>query len=86
MAIMFGESLEETRNRVGEDVHGFVLMLAGALPEDKERAQDILGRIITAVDKTLRDFSAEGLALGTMTARMEPYAAYIEKRMPNATR
>lgn len=82
---MLGETLKQVHDRTGEEVHGFVLMLTGALPADKATAKDLQARIVTAVDEAIRGFEAEGAVLTKMIVRMEPYQSYLEQRMPNGS-
>lgn len=81
-------TLEEIRAQRGPGVHGFVLMVTGALPPDLDSARQICGMMKGLVDKVLTDIerATEGeLEVTGLTLRMEASEVYIKEGLPNGS-
>lgn len=86
---MKGRTLAEIRELRGADPHGFVLMVTGALPSDPVAARQLGAAISEAVDEALTKL-AEAWPSGEVEImaqglRVENFAVYMEKGLPNAS-
>lgn len=79
-------TLEEIRTERG-DVHGFVLLVTGALPADQAEAARICEDLRDRMDMHLSamERTQEGLELTGLSIRMESAEVYIAAGMPNGT-
>lgn len=80
-------TLEEIRRERGDDIHGFVLMVTGALPADPDTARQICGVIKGSVDTFLSELERTtelGVEVTGLQLRMERSEVYIREGLPNA--
>lgn len=80
-------TLSEIREERGEPVHGWVMVITGALPADKARADVLAQMIIENTDIFMEGFktwSKGEMEVTGMTLRMESYETYVAEGMPNA--
>lgn len=84
---MMVRTLEEIRAQRGPGIHGFVLMVTGALPADPDAAKQMCSMIHSLVDKVMVDIevATEGeVEVTSASLRMETSEAYIKLGLPNA--